>query len=351
MRSRKGTLKAAAEENPQPATHENHPSKKSTSQQPPRIFNSMLNNSTSSSDHHHGKYAQIPCSLKDKMSPYINTPYVLQGIYYFLRHSLLWKASLCPIFWTLVFVVCAFLILLPLAFIPQGIALSTIMTPFLGFPLALICALMELLVVIMIFSAIVLLPITDKLFDQVLVLRGHGALVETDNGMSCCGCCSIVSVMSLVISICTLPINLIPVAGTALWLFVNGRLYTWDKFSHYHYELKGRKFKEQRAFVRSRWYAHHMFGMQAMGLELIPFVNVFFVFTNTVGAAMWAADMEDQLLLQKQSYDDEVNKNETTDETGLVVVDPINNNDYLKASYPTEESMLQAEIKSEAYGA
>jgi len=33
------------------------------------------------------------------------------------------------------------------------------------------------------------------------------------------------------------------------------------------------------------------------------------------------------------------------------VVDPINNNDDLKASYPTEESMLQAEIKSEAYGA
>ena len=34
------------------------------------------------------------------------------------------------------------------------------------------------------------------------------------------------------------------------------------------------------------------FGVAAFVLEMIPFVNLLFVFTNTVGAALWAADLE-----------------------------------------------------------
>lgn len=252
------------------------------------------------------------------------TPYVLQGLYYFLRHKILVKTMLCPIIWSIVFAIAALCILLPLAFIPQAIALSTVMTPWLGIPLALLCALLELLVIIMIFSAVVLLPITDKLFDQVLILRGHQALVEADNGNACCGCCSIVSILHLCISICTLPLNLIPLVGTVLWLFLNGRLYTWDSHSHYHYELKQRKFSAQRKFVREHWYGYHLFGMQAMALELIPIANVFFVFTNTVGAALWAADMEDELLLSNPA---ESGKEGSVQEGS-------------KESYPTEETTL-----------
>jgi hypothetical protein len=36
------------------------------------------------------------------------------------------------------------------------------------------------------------------------------------------------------------------------------------------------------------------FGVPAMLLEMIPFVGIFFSFTNTVGAALWAADLEKQ---------------------------------------------------------
>jgi hypothetical protein len=34
------------------------------------------------------------------------------------------------------------------------------------------------------------------------------------------------------------------------------------------------------------------FGIPAVLLELVPVVGIFFCFTNTVGAALWAADME-----------------------------------------------------------
>jgi hypothetical protein len=34
------------------------------------------------------------------------------------------------------------------------------------------------------------------------------------------------------------------------------------------------------------------FGVPAAMLELIPFVGIFFAFTNTCGAALWASDLE-----------------------------------------------------------
>ena len=34
------------------------------------------------------------------------------------------------------------------------------------------------------------------------------------------------------------------------------------------------------------------FGVGAVLLELVPVASIFFAFTNTVGAALWAADLE-----------------------------------------------------------
>ncbi len=36
----------------------------------------------------------------------------------------------------------------------------------------------------------------------------------------------------------------------------------------------------------------HSFGVAAVLLELVPLASILFAFTNTVGAALWAADME-----------------------------------------------------------
>lgn len=39
---------------------------------------------------------------------------------------------------------------------------------------------------------------------------------------------------------------------------------------------------------------HPSFGVPAVLLELVPIAGIFFAFTNTVGAALWAADMEEK---------------------------------------------------------
>ena len=36
------------------------------------------------------------------------------------------------------------------------------------------------------------------------------------------------------------------------------------------------------------------YGVVALWLELFPFINMFFMFTNTLGAALWAVDIENQ---------------------------------------------------------
>ena len=50
--------------------------------------------------------------------------------------------------------------------------------------------------------------------------------------------------------------------------------------------------------MQRRWGSGHVltvcysFGVAAVLLELVPVASILFAFTNTVGAALWAADME-----------------------------------------------------------
>ncbi|KAJ0382821.1 hypothetical protein COL922a_011767 [Colletotrichum nupharicola] len=61
-----------------------------------------------------------------------------------------------------------------------------------------------------------------------------------------------------------LPLNFIPIVGTGIFILLQaGATVSMDAF-----------------------------GLVATALEMIPFVSIFFTFTNTVGAALWAADIE-----------------------------------------------------------
>ncbi len=42
----------------------------------------------------------------------------------------------------------------------------------------------------------------------------------------------------------------------------------------------------------ANWRLPLSFGVASVLLELVPVASIFFAFTNTVGAALWAADLE-----------------------------------------------------------
>uniref|UniRef100_A0A1Y1KW44 Outer spore wall protein RRT8 n=1 Tax=Photinus pyralis TaxID=7054 RepID=A0A1Y1KW44_PHOPY len=89
-----------------------------------------------------------------------------------------------------------------------------------------------------------------------------------------------------------LPLNFIPVVGTAMFLFLQAR--TRGTLVHGRYfQLKNWSASQRREWLEKHTGAYTAFGFVATLLEMVPVANIFFTYTNTVGAALWAADIEE----------------------------------------------------------
>ncbi|KAI5464507.1 hypothetical protein BGZ63DRAFT_350302 [Mariannaea sp. PMI_226] len=88
-----------------------------------------------------------------------------------------------------------------------------------------------------------------------------------------------------------LPLNAIPVVGTVIFIAIQGR--NRGKGVHGRYfQLKQWSAPRQSDWLTDNVGPYTAFGLVATLLEMVPFASVFFMFTNTVGAALWAADIE-----------------------------------------------------------
>jgi len=108
-----------------------------------------------------------------------------------------------------------------------------------------------------------------------------------------------------------LPLNFIPVVGTVMFVILQGRragpasharyfqLKQWNasqkekhidqyKAAYTRYSLSS----VEKALDLEYLLTLFSFGVAAVLLELVPVASILFAFTNTVGAALWAADME-----------------------------------------------------------
>lgn len=88
-----------------------------------------------------------------------------------------------------------------------------------------------------------------------------------------------------------LPLNFIPVVGTVLFILVQARARGKSVHGRY-FQLKKWSSSQRGAWLEKHTGPYTAFGFVATTLELIPFASMFFSFTNTVGAALWAADIE-----------------------------------------------------------
>jgi hypothetical protein len=59
-------------------------------------------------------------------------------------------------------------------------------------------------------------------------------------------------------------------------------------------EFRGWTVAESRRYAWQRKSEYASFGAVAVGLELIPIFNLFFMWTNAVGAALWVADQYEE---------------------------------------------------------
>ncbi|KAL5003676.1 hypothetical protein BDV10DRAFT_1560 [Aspergillus recurvatus] len=98
-------------------------------------------------------------------------------------------------------------------------------------------------------------------------------------------------VKGMVRSLIMLPLNFIPVVGTVMYVFVAGKK-AGPAMHERYFQLKGLSREQREGWVKKRRGAYTGLGMASVVLEMVPFASMVFEFSNAVGAALWAADLE-----------------------------------------------------------
>ncbi|KHJ35036.1 putative protein family protein [Erysiphe necator] len=96
-----------------------------------------------------------------------------------------------------------------------------------------------------------------------------------------------------------LPLALIPIFGVYIFIGVQAQARGCIVHNRY-FQLKNWNRSEVNEWIYQKAAQYIMFGLVASALEMVPFVSIFFTFTNTVGAALWAVDIEHQQLKIKK---------------------------------------------------
>ncbi|RLN58523.1 hypothetical protein BBJ29_004475 [Phytophthora kernoviae] len=254
------------------------------------------NNNTNAYNHGYvpsGGISQIS-SLIHKMSTY-----VAQGLAYFVAHPRLWRMTICPVLLTIVVGLTTIIVLLVAAMHPQEEGLNDIGIPEgLAWVLAIMLCLVESFVITMIYSLICLACYQDKVFEFVMRQQGHEQLVDNKRTHATCirictSCCRVSVLLRLGLLVISVPLNVVPVVGNAMYAWLNGQIVAWE-YHFFYFELKNYSFEQQQALIDERSLQYTLFGMQALLLEMVPGIGAVFMFTNTVGAALFAAGIEDE---------------------------------------------------------
>ncbi|KAL2161194.1 hypothetical protein VTH06DRAFT_8413 [Thermothelomyces fergusii] len=229
--------------------------------------------------------------------------YPIKGIFYFIRHPELWKplrANLLP-YLTLYSGVLGAMFFF--TYLPQLAVMAFASGPLAVFTTALLILNESSTITGILAKNYLLHDAMLDTFDGTLLARNRGDVVAEGREVKTRGD-SIerlgkalkkpferLSTDELVRYVMYLPLNFVPVVGTVTFLLLRGRSRGESVHDRY-FQLKG-----WTSSKRSKWLQDHKgpytaYGTVATLLEMIPVASIVFSFTNTVGAALWAADIE-----------------------------------------------------------
>lgn len=80
----------------------------------------------------------------------------------------------------------------------------------------------------------------------------------------------------------SLPLNLVPVAGTAAFIYVNGRAKGLQTHEMY-FDMKCMDREQRKAWIQRHQWEYTSFGVVAQALEMIPVLGFAFAYSNTIG--------------------------------------------------------------------
>ncbi|KAJ7168068.1 hypothetical protein C8R43DRAFT_1157545 [Mycena crocata] len=227
--------------------------------------------------------------------------YPFQGILYFVSHASLYRSIFPVILKTLLTALGVTAALFMFTYLPQVAFCAVFSGPF-AFATAALLVLGEAYAIIMFLSkAFFLGHAQDQLFNAVFRQQGVNLVYVEQKGKSRSFLQSIFKGLSkplgrfskegLLRYIVSLPLNLVPMVGTVLFLLYNGAK-AGPTFHARYFQAKGLSPTSRQAFVDKRKGAYTAFGAATLGLNLVPVVGPIFSLTSTVGAALWACEIE-----------------------------------------------------------
>lgn len=232
--------------------------------------------------------------------------YPLKGIAYFFSHRALWRPLASKLIPTLSLGLGVTISMFILTYVPQAAVLTLVNGP-LAIVTTVLLVLSEASTIFSVLSKNFL--IDDALidtFDGTLLARNQSALVSRERQMKPSGGDYMArlgkitrgpfekwSPKAIIRYFLYLPLNMVPIVGTVMFVVLQGRKTGPTAHARY-FQLKRMDKRQKEQFIERRKAAYTSFGVPAVLLELIPIAGIFFSFTNTVGAALWAADIEEK---------------------------------------------------------
>ncbi|KAF9975327.1 hypothetical protein BGZ73_001090 [Actinomortierella ambigua] len=231
----------------------------------------------------------------------VPSSYPVQGIVYFLGHPQLITSLLCPILLTIIWAIAATIFAFAYLLQLQAHALINVNCPAgVAWFVSVIFVLLEIALMILLFYLIILPIYQDALFDRVLRLRGLKHVLERAQGNDVAKCMRgvhgglVVVFFQIMVLIITLPVNVIPIFGQILFALLNGWVFTFACRFHYNNDIRNISISQGRSEAWANRKSYTSFGSVAVGLEMVPFANLIFMWTNIVGCALWVADEIEQ---------------------------------------------------------
>lgn len=229
--------------------------------------------------------------------------YPMKGFYYFISHKALWRPLMSKLAPTITLSLGVTTLMFFVAYLPQAAVMAFTSGPIAAFSAALL-TLSESSTIINLLSRTFL--IEDALidtFDGTLLSKECTNLVSDGRQIKAGGDpiarlgklikkpFAKFTPTAIIRYIMYLPLNFIPVVGTVIFILLQGKRSGPSAHARY-FQLKQWTKNQQDAFVEQNRGGYTSFGVVSFLLEMIPFANLVFAFTNTVGAALWAADLE-----------------------------------------------------------
>lgn len=228
--------------------------------------------------------------------------YPIKGIFYTMGNPSLWQNTLLPITFSLLCDILFLVLIFVYGYNPQFEYINDLLSFFwewLNHVITVVIALLESYIFSMIIINVFLGYYFEKAFDKVLYRKGHGQLVDGEDGnclKSILRAVRLFQILKIIISIITLPLNFIPTIGCIIYIYINGILQAWDQQDRYFELKKIDGLGVQWRFIKKHYSKMSGFGFVSFFLESLPLIGVVFNITNAVGIALYDCALEDKLL-------------------------------------------------------